>query len=243
MRVLAHVRNATERERIANFLLPGDHYSIVAAFAKADKVVREQVLSLQCPTDTIPANYYRALEDMAILMKQEHTLNLHHVSAEDLLTVLIVAAANVYGGVDDETGGQWIALFRLGCRYRIGVKIIVYEQQHLIFVGTILSLTLHTSVAPLANPRANHSCCPNAAWSFDGSQLTFLTTQAITLPSSSSFSSSSSSSMDGYGIEITHSYLERERWYSCQRRRALLLNSRFFDCHCADCAKGYDAKV
>ena len=79
--------------------------------------------------------------------------------------------------------------------------------------------------------RINHSCLPNASWTLQ--------------PSPSSSSSSPSAGMPVLvftalqeilpGREITHSYLERERWYAKASRQQTLFSARGFVCGCQEC--------
>jgi hypothetical protein len=80
--------------------------------------------------------------------------------------------------------------------------------------------------------RVNHSCLPNSSWSLTQPEQssssckrkgnpTLVFTALCNIPP---------------GTEITHSYLERERWYPRKRRQDTLFAARGFVCGCQDCS-------
>lgn len=72
--------------------------------------------------------------------------------------------------------------------------------------------------------RVNHSCLPNASWTLHTS--TSCTMPQLTFTALCDIS---------HGDEITHSYLERERWYPKHHRQGVLLSARGFVCECLEC--------
>lgn len=78
--------------------------------------------------------------------------------------------------------------------------------------------------------RVNHSCLPNASW----------TLMSAISPSSSPVLAFTALCDIRPGTEITHSYLERERWYGRKQRRDTLFMARGFTCRCVECAPQHE---
>lgn len=108
--------NKCDRAKVAEFLLPGNHFSPILAFPHCSETTQADVMHLQCPVDLISdASCLFSLRSLATKLKESNKAGLSKVSENTIFRLLIICAANVYGGEDDSIG-KWVALFKLGCR-------------------------------------------------------------------------------------------------------------------------------